>query len=104
MYLNRNDEDEYKKYRLMVKNRLNLNYYKLKEDAKKVANVAGVSLDTQLFLRGLPSIKERSDQLRSEYKVSGYAIKSFNLEIYTQKSLQLLEVDYDTILKRLTDL
>ena len=63
---NVNNYAEYRAYRLDVKKRLNMSYYKQKRDLKKMEKASNFSNITQAML---PTTEERLDQLIDEYAV-----------------------------------
>lgn len=63
---NRALEDEYRAYRLDVKRRLNMVYYKQQRDLEKLEKRG---MDTTALKLAMTPIQERIEQLREEYKV-----------------------------------
>lgn len=65
-YLDIDDEAEYRAYRLTVKQRLNQNHYKLKNNIEKLEKR---NYDTTHIKTTLPNLEERLVALDEEYKV-----------------------------------
>lgn len=75
---NRNDDAEYRAYRLDIKKRLNMIYIKQRRDLDKLEKRG---MDTTALKLALPPQQERIEQLHEEYK--------------------LCETEYDRVVKRL---
>lgn len=63
---NIHDETEYEAYRLDIKKRLNLTYHKQRMEIKKLEKSG---IDPQWIHASLPTVEERIEQLKTEYKV-----------------------------------
>lgn len=63
---NIHDEREYEAYRLDIKKRLNLTYHKQRTEIKKLEKSG---IDPQWIHASLPTVEERIEQLKAEYKV-----------------------------------
>lgn len=63
---NIHDETEYKAYRLDIKKRLNLTYHKQRMEIKKLEKSG---IDPQWIHASLPTVEDRIEQLKTEYKV-----------------------------------
>ena len=66
-HTNKENEAEYKSYRLEVKKRMNMTYLRQKRDLDKVLK-KGIKVDAEKMM--MPTVQERMEQLAVEFKVT----------------------------------